>query len=194
MVDDDINPANINDVIWAMCTRCDVREDVEIIRGGWSSALDPMCYDGETDRRNARVVIDACRPFARRETRSQSSRARARSSMRACAPSGAPTCRWDFDRPLAAVQVVRPEESNPLPAQAGSGAPGSVRGVGSAEKFIASAAAARPPCAAPFNTYVSVSGSLPCGGWPRVGLIERPRRSLRATRRGCTDCPRGCVP
>jgi len=27
-----------------------------------------MCYDGETDRRNSRVVIDACKPFARRAT------------------------------------------------------------------------------------------------------------------------------
>ena len=68
MVDDDIDPTDINHVIWAMCTRCDPREDVDIIRGCWSTHLDPMCYDGETDRRNARVVIDACKPFARRDT------------------------------------------------------------------------------------------------------------------------------
>ena len=68
VVDDDIDPTNINDVIWAMCTRCDPREDVDIVRGCWSTHLDPMCYDGETDRRNARVVIDACKPFARRDT------------------------------------------------------------------------------------------------------------------------------
>ena len=24
-----------------------------------------MCYDGDTDRRNTRVVIDACKPFRR---------------------------------------------------------------------------------------------------------------------------------
>ena len=35
---------------------------------GWSSALDPMCYDGDTDRRNSRVVIDACIPFRRKKT------------------------------------------------------------------------------------------------------------------------------
>ena len=68
VVDDDIDPTDINHVIWAMCTRCDPREDVDIIRGCWSTHLDPMCYDGETDRRNARVVIDACKPFARRDT------------------------------------------------------------------------------------------------------------------------------
>ena len=68
VVDDDIDPTNINDVIWAMCTRFDPREGMEVIRGGWSSHLDPMCYDGDTDRRNARVVIDACRPWSRRDT------------------------------------------------------------------------------------------------------------------------------
>ena len=65
---DDIDPTDINDVIWAMCTRCDPRDDVDIIRGCWSTHLDPMCYDSETDRRNARVVIDACKPFARRDS------------------------------------------------------------------------------------------------------------------------------
>ena len=68
VVDDDINPANMNDVIWAMCTRFDPREGMETLRGCWSTHLDPMCYDGENDRRNARVVIDACRPWTRRDT------------------------------------------------------------------------------------------------------------------------------
>ena len=68
VVDDDIDPTNFSDVIWAMCTRCDPRDQVDIIHGGWSSALDPMCYDTETDRRNSRVVIDACIPFRRKKT------------------------------------------------------------------------------------------------------------------------------
>ena len=68
VVDEDIDPTNFNDVIWAMCTRCDPREQVDVIHGGWSSALDPMCYDGDTDRRNSRVVIDACIPFRRKKT------------------------------------------------------------------------------------------------------------------------------
>ena len=68
VVDDDIDPTNINDVILAMCTRCDPRDQVDIIHGGWSSALDPMCYDLETDKRNSRVVIDACVPFNRKKT------------------------------------------------------------------------------------------------------------------------------
>jgi UbiD family decarboxylase len=68
VVDQDINPANIDEVIWAMSTRVDTREDIDIIEGGWSSALDPMCYDGDTDRRNGRIIIDATKPFRRRHT------------------------------------------------------------------------------------------------------------------------------
>ena len=68
VVDDDIDPANMNEVVWAMCTRFDPRDDVDIINGCWSTHLDPMCYDDETDRRNSRMVIDACRPFRRRDT------------------------------------------------------------------------------------------------------------------------------
>jgi len=67
VVDEDIDPADMDKVIWAMCTRCDPREGMEILRGCWSSALDPMAYS-ETDPRNARVVIDACKPFVRRDT------------------------------------------------------------------------------------------------------------------------------
>ena len=48
-------------------TRCDPREGMEILRGCCSSALDPMAYS-EKDPRNARVVIDACKPFGRRDT------------------------------------------------------------------------------------------------------------------------------
>ncbi|MEE8438227.1 MAG: UbiD family decarboxylase [Micropepsaceae bacterium] len=67
VVDDDIDPADMDKVIWAMCTRFDPREDMEVIRGAWSTALDPMSYS-ETDPRNARLVIDACRPYSRRDS------------------------------------------------------------------------------------------------------------------------------
>ncbi len=67
VVDDDIDPSDMNKVMWAMCTRFDPREGLEILRGCWSTVLDPMCYS-ETDPRNARVVIDACKPFSRRDT------------------------------------------------------------------------------------------------------------------------------
>jgi len=54
-------------VVWAMCTRMDPREDIEILRGCWSTALDPMAY-GKDDPRNARIVVDACKPWSRRDS------------------------------------------------------------------------------------------------------------------------------
>ena len=32
VVDDDIDPTNLFDVVWAMCTRCDPAEDIEFIQ------------------------------------------------------------------------------------------------------------------------------------------------------------------
>ena len=67
VVDEDIDPSNMNDVIWAMCTRCDPKDGVDILNGCWSTHLDPMSYSNE-DRRNSRVVVDACIPFREKET------------------------------------------------------------------------------------------------------------------------------
>ncbi len=67
VVDDDIDPADMDQVVWAMCTRFDPREGMETLRGCWSTALDPMAY-GSDDPRNARVVIDACKPWSRRDS------------------------------------------------------------------------------------------------------------------------------
>lgn len=67
VVDEDIDPADMNQVIWAMCTRFEPREGMEVLRGCWSTVLDPMAYSPD-DPRNARIVIDACRPWNRRDT------------------------------------------------------------------------------------------------------------------------------
>ena len=52
-------------MLWTMATIARLRGIA--LRGCWSSALDPMAY-GEKDPRNARIVIDACKPFGRRDT------------------------------------------------------------------------------------------------------------------------------
>src|SRR5439155_1307873 len=59
VVDDDVDPANLNEVLWAMCTRCDPAEDIDILRRTWSGPLDPRLPKGLTW--NSRAVIDACR-------------------------------------------------------------------------------------------------------------------------------------
>jgi 4-hydroxy-3-polyprenylbenzoate decarboxylase len=61
VVDDDVDPANLDEVLWAMCTRCDPAADIDFIRRHWSGPLDPRLPRGVTW--NSRAVIDACRPF-----------------------------------------------------------------------------------------------------------------------------------
>ncbi|MBI2304084.1 MAG: UbiD family decarboxylase [Chloroflexi bacterium] len=63
VVDDDIDPSNTNDVLWALATRSDPEKDIDIIRRTWSSALDPMIKTGVSAFFNSRAIIDACRPF-----------------------------------------------------------------------------------------------------------------------------------
>ncbi|MDQ0380462.1 UbiD family decarboxylase [Amycolatopsis thermophila] len=64
VVDADINPADPDEVIWAMSTRSDPGQDIEVLRQTWGSRLDPLWTEG-TPARNTRAIIDACRPFER---------------------------------------------------------------------------------------------------------------------------------
>jgi 4-hydroxy-3-polyprenylbenzoate decarboxylase len=69
-VDEDIDPSDLNDVMWAITTRAEPSESVDIVRNGWSSALDPRIPQADKDRgmtANSKLIIDACRPFAWRE-------------------------------------------------------------------------------------------------------------------------------
>ena len=61
VVDDDIDPSNLYDVIWAMGTRCDPEADIEILRKNWSSVIDPLVFGDRLY--NSRAVIDACIPY-----------------------------------------------------------------------------------------------------------------------------------
>lgn len=64
VVDDDIDPSDIHDVVWAMGTRCDPKTDVHLLDKCWSSRIDTMVTD--YDRLyNSRMVIDACIPYER---------------------------------------------------------------------------------------------------------------------------------
>ena len=64
VVDDDIDPSNITQVLWAMTTRFDPVEDVDLIRKAWSSGRDPMVLP-DTGNFNNRILIDACIPYGR---------------------------------------------------------------------------------------------------------------------------------
>jgi UbiD family decarboxylase len=64
VVDDDIDPSNLQEVMWAVATRTDPAIDIDIIQRGYGSKNDPMFV---AYRYNApfasKAVIDACRPF-----------------------------------------------------------------------------------------------------------------------------------
>lgn len=64
VVDDDIDPSNMNQVLWAMSTRFDPVEDIDLIRKAWASTRDPMVLP-HTGNTNNRILIDACIPFHR---------------------------------------------------------------------------------------------------------------------------------
>jgi 4-hydroxy-3-polyprenylbenzoate decarboxylase len=69
-VDDDVDPSNLAEVMWAIATRCEPSEQVDIVRSAWSSALDPRITPqarerGETS--HSKIIIDACKPFGWRD-------------------------------------------------------------------------------------------------------------------------------
>lgn len=70
-VDDDIDPANIKDVLWAMCTRTNPATSINLLTNAWTSDLDPRLtpLQKETgDFTMGRVLIDACKPFHWRDS------------------------------------------------------------------------------------------------------------------------------
>jgi 4-hydroxy-3-polyprenylbenzoate decarboxylase len=66
VVDDDVDPSNLADVMWAVTTRCEPSEQIDIVRNAWSSALDPRIPE-EAKRAgitsHSKAIIEAVRPF-----------------------------------------------------------------------------------------------------------------------------------
>lgn len=69
-VDDDIDPSNLEEVLWAMSTRADPATSVDIIRDGWSGGVDPLLSPEQRQTNNltmGRMLINACKPWAWRK-------------------------------------------------------------------------------------------------------------------------------
>jgi UbiD family decarboxylase len=65
-VDEDIDPSNLDEVLWAVCTRCDPENYIAIVPGFLTSPLDPMLNPDKRARKDyttSKVFIDACRPY-----------------------------------------------------------------------------------------------------------------------------------
>jgi UbiD family decarboxylase len=63
VVDEDIDPRNLQEVMWAVATRTDPELDIDIIRRGVGSKADPMAVAYQHQGFCSKAVIDACRPY-----------------------------------------------------------------------------------------------------------------------------------
>lgn len=63
VVDEDVDPTDIEQVIWAMSTRCDPVRDIDVLRDTWSSYLDPSKNPTEERLYGSKVLINACKEY-----------------------------------------------------------------------------------------------------------------------------------
>ena len=64
VVDDDIDPSNLQEVMWAVATRSDPATGIDIIQRGMGSKNDPMFVAYQYDAPlSSKAIIDACRPW-----------------------------------------------------------------------------------------------------------------------------------
>jgi 4-hydroxy-3-polyprenylbenzoate decarboxylase len=61
-VDDDVDPADINQVLWALSTRSNPADDIDLLRKTWSTGLDPSQFPPEMRPYGSKALIDACKP------------------------------------------------------------------------------------------------------------------------------------
>jgi 4-hydroxy-3-polyprenylbenzoate decarboxylase len=60
-VDEDVDPTDINQVIWAMSSRCNPIEDIDLLRNTWSTWLDPTQNPPEKRPYGSKALINACK-------------------------------------------------------------------------------------------------------------------------------------
>ena len=67
VVDDDVDVFDDQDVFWAMATRMQADDDIDVIRNAFGAILDPSNDNGKTSK----MIIDATKPrpdFSQRHT------------------------------------------------------------------------------------------------------------------------------
>ena len=78
VVDDDVDSSNLGEVLAAVCMRCDIEKQIDIVRGYQNSPLDPsMSPDKRANGEitEAKMLIDACKPWHWRDKFPPSARA-----------------------------------------------------------------------------------------------------------------------
>ena len=67
IVDDDIDPSDPQQVLWALATRCDPETQIDIIRGTRGSVIDPVLHPDKKKRGElglSTAMILACKPYS----------------------------------------------------------------------------------------------------------------------------------
>lgn len=75
-VDEDIDPLDLKQIIWAMCTRVDPADSIQMLKS-WTSDLDPRLPPEKREKGDftmGRMLIDACKPFTWRDRFPKSNR------------------------------------------------------------------------------------------------------------------------
>src|SRR5581483_2995929 len=60
-VDEDIDPTDMDQVIWAMSSRCNPIDDIDVLRNTWSTWLDPTQNPPEKRPYGSKALINACK-------------------------------------------------------------------------------------------------------------------------------------
>jgi UbiD family decarboxylase len=76
VVDEDVDPTDIHQVLWAMCTRSDPATDIDVLRETWSTYLDPTKNPPEERPYGSKALINACKNYKHLKEFSKRSRLR----------------------------------------------------------------------------------------------------------------------
>lgn len=60
-VDEDIDPTDMDQVIWAMASRCNPIDDIDVLRNTWSTWLDPTQNPPQNRPYGSKALINACK-------------------------------------------------------------------------------------------------------------------------------------
>lgn len=63
VVDDDVDPTNVHQVLWAMATRSRPAQSIDILRETWSTFLDPSLNPPEIRPWGSKCLINACMDY-----------------------------------------------------------------------------------------------------------------------------------
>jgi len=105
-VDDDVDPTDVNQVFWALSTRCDPTQDLDILRNTWSTGLDPSKFPAEERPYGSKVLINACKPHRHLKSFPQRTLLRRQTYEKVAA-------RWKtlgFEEPLPQLHDFHPEQ------------------------------------------------------------------------------------